>query len=592
MKKFFLYAVLLCVGGVSACSKVESSSSSLNGEPWPQVVKDTSNEWTARVRPVIGVRGMVVADDPEAAAFGADILRRGGNAVDAAVATAFMMSVTRPHYASLGGGGFLLFCKKGSDCHVLDYRETAPQKLTLDLLKDENGKVNVKRVQDGALAVGTPGVVAGLLHALKTWGSFSRANVLAPTVQKALGGIRVDGFLESILKMRWEALNAEAKRLFSCGREAGTCEVGDTLKQPDLARVLQAVLDSGSAGFYRGWVASSLVEGLKSEGGVLSTRDLIRYTPEVRKPLYGHFKKWEIVTMPPPSAGGTNLIQMLAYAERAAQRGEFSEGPGSSRTYHALAHAMTLAYADRAEHFGDPKFVKDPSAALIQPEYLKKRFDSTFIFGKKAEIQAGELRGLSRERPETTHLVVSDTEGNMVSLTTTVNGYLGSGFVAPGTGVVLNNEMDDFSLQPGLPNGFGLVGSHANTLQPLKRPLSSMSPTIVRDEKGAPRIAIGAAGGPRIPTSVFQVLINRLGFGMPLSDAMAAPRIHEQWKPDVLYYEQGGLPREVTLRLSNFGWKLESTRNVATSHALERHIEKGRVWGVADPRGTGGAASD
>ncbi len=544
----------------------------------------------SRIQPqAVGTKGMVSADDPEAAAWGAEILRRGGNAIDAAVATAFALAVTRPDYGSLGGGGFLLFCPaKKPNCTAIDYRERAPARATRDMyIKD--GKPNTDLSQVGALASGVPGVTAGLLYALEKFGTKKRAEILVKPIALAREGYAWGSTQESTAEEQWDTFNAEAKRVLGCdrvvaGKKTRThCLTGTRVKQPDLAKVLTEISRRGRDGFYRGWVAKKIVAGIAAAGGILSEKDLAEYAATAREPVTGRFKEFEIVSMPPPSSGGVILLQLFKYMEMASRDGKLKDGWGSARSIHAMTHALSLAFADRTKYFGDADFFKVPITQLLSPGYLTDRW-KTFN-AKKAALPAepGEIR----EPAETTHFSVIDAQGNAVALTTTVNESFGSGFIPPGTGIVMNNEMDDFSIQPGVPNLFGLIGAEANAVQAGKRPLSSMSPTIVRRGDGEVMISIGAAGGPRIISSVFQVLLARLEWNMSLPEAMAAGRIHHQWKPAALRLERGVFAAEVVKALSDIGYTVEiSDRSLAVSHAVER-FGNGVTWGVGDPRSEG-----
>ncbi|MGZ3697224.1 MAG: gamma-glutamyltransferase family protein, partial [Bdellovibrionota bacterium] len=410
----------------------------------------------SRVRPTVGTKGMVVSDDRVASEWGAEILRQGGNAVDAAVATAFALSVTRPHFASIGGGGFLVYCPKpGSDgakpCEALDYREIAPEKASRDMyIKD--GKPRTDLSQDGALASGVPGVTAGLLQALEKWGTLSRDKLLARPIELARGGVAFTGLMEGVAQERWKAMNAEARRIFSCGSSAESpeapCAAGTTLKQPDLAKTLQAISEKGVKGFYEGGVAQAIVDSLQAEGGILTLKDLKTYKPVLRKPVEGDAFGMHFVSMPPPSSGGAIVLQLLAYASRADKQGLLNEGYGSPKTLHALAHGMALAFADRAKFFGDPDRVEVPLVKLLSPEYLDARW-KTFQPDKAAIPEgAGELviPGTSPSPSpnssgvpdsHTTHFSVIDKDGNAVAVTPTINDEFGSGCVPMGTGVVM-----------------------------------------------------------------------------------------------------------------------------------------------------------
>jgi gamma-glutamyltranspeptidase/glutathione hydrolase len=540
------------------------------------------------------MRGMVVADDRIAAEWGTEILKRGGNAVDAAVATAFAMSVTRPHYASLGGGGFLMYCPapKGggpAECKIIDYRERAPRAAHRDMYIID-GKARTDLSQDGALAVATPGVPAGLLRALELWGKRTRQEILTRPIEWASNGIAVTGHTESAAVSRWKAFNTEAKRVFGCqSKGAAPCRAGDRLVQADLAGVLRAISAQGRNGFYKGQVAQALARGVQAGGGVLTESDLAGYQPRERRPILARYRDAEVNLMPPPSAGGAVIAQMLRYAELAESGGDLAKGLSSARAIHAISHGLSLAFADRADVFGDPDFVKVPLEQLLSQDYLDGRWRSTFSRGT---ARIPEKSGFQREGENTTHFSVIDAEGNAVAVTTTVNEYYGSGFMPEGTGVILNNEMDDFSVQPGVPNLFGLVGAEANAVAPLKRPLSSMSPTIVRDLQGNSRIVIGAQGGPRITTSVLLALLRRLQGGMSLSDAVQAPRFHHQWRPKALQVERNGFGPETLEALESRDWEVVEIQGSGRIQALERFPASGRVWGAPDPRTEGAAVAE
>lgn len=543
-----------------------------------------------RYQPVIGTRGMVVADDREAAEWGTEILRQGGNAIDAAVATAFAMSVTRPHYASIGGGGFLVYCTAPTSaavpkCQTIDYREKAPAAATRDLYIRQ-GKAKTELSQNGALASGIPGVPAGLLFALEKYGTLSRDKILRRPILLAQQGYLFSPHSEEAAALRWSAMNEAAKKIFGCSGKP--CPPGTLIRQPDLAKVLKKISASGKKGFYEGPIAQTIVREIRNAGGILTLEDLKTYTPVLRDPIQIPFLDGELISMPPPSSGGPLLAQLFGYSDRAYKTGEFNHGFGSSETLHALVHGMSLAYSDRSHYFGDPDFVSIPLSQLLSKNYLDLRWE-TFNSDKANPPDApGELLP---EPQNTTHLSVIDRHGNAVSLTTTVNDNFGSGFVPAGTGIVMNNEMDDFSISPGTPNLFGLVGDEANAIHAGKRPLSSMSPTIVRDSKGNIQVVIGAAGGPRIATSVFQSIFNHYYFGMPLIDAVAAPRVHHQWKPPVVYLESNGFPNEVQAQLIKKGYKLEMVSTLGKVHALER-LPNGRVSGAPDFRGEGAAVAE
>ena len=585
----------LMSGVASGCmGKPLATQSDTQVSVWDKAQGTPEQEKASRTRPVVGLRGMVVADDRIAAEWGTEILKRGGNAVDAAVATAFAMSVTRPHYASLGGGGFLMYCPapKGSaprECKIMDYRERAPKAAHRDMYLID-GKARTDLSQDGALAVATPGVPAGLLRSLELWGRRKRQELLARPIELARNGFSVTGHTESAAVSRWKVFNPEAKRVLGCrSKGAEPCHAGDRLIQTDLAGVLSEISTHGRDGFYKGRVAEALVRGVRSGGGVLSQDDLAAYQPKERKPILARYRDAEVVLMPPPSAGGAVIAQVLRYAELAEAGGELAKGLSSARAIHAVAHGLSLAFADRADVFGDPDFVKVPLDQLLSEDYLDGRWRSTFSRGA---ARIPEKSGFQREGENTTHFSVIDGEGNAVAVTTTVNEYYGSGFMPEGTGVILNNEMDDFSVQPGVPNLFGLVGAEANAIAPLKRPLSSMSPTIVRDLQGNSRIVIGAQGGPRITTSVLLALLRRLQGGMSLPDAVQAPRFHHQWRPKTLQVERNGFGPETIEALESRDWEVVEIPGSGRIQALERFPQTHRVWGAPDPRTEGAAVAE
>jgi gamma-glutamyltranspeptidase/glutathione hydrolase len=556
---------------------------------------------------VIGTRGMVVSDDRVASEWGAEILRRGGNAADAASATVFALAVTRPYFASLGGGGFLIYCPAPDangtrPCSALDFREEAPGKSQRRMYV-KNGNPDTRLSQNGATASGVPGVPAGLLALIEKFGTKSRAEILARPIALAEQGFSFSGLAASSSMERWPSMNAEAKSIFGCVQNSPSsirnqqsdiqrapCPPGAVVKQPDLAQVLAAISKAGRAGFYQGWVAQKLAGGVQKAGGILNVDDLKSYQPKWREVIRGNYDGMEVVSMPPPSSGGILLMQLLGFTERADKQKALDGGFGSVMAIHALTYAMSLAFADRAQFLGDPDFTKVPKDRLLSPSYLDQRWSS--FDPQKATLATGpgDL-SLNKEPMHTTHVAVIDRQGNAVSMTVTVNNYWGSGFVPPGTGVVMNDQMDDFSIQPGVPNMFGLIGAEANAIAPHKRPLSSMMPTIVRDLQGHSRIVIGAEGGPRIITSVFLSLVNRLRFGMALPDAVAAPRFHHQWRPKDLYIEPFGFPMETQAKLREMGYNLKELSAFSVVDALEV-LPNGRVVGVPDIRGEGAAVPE
>lgn len=544
-----------------------------------------------RFLPVQGRKGMVVSDDELASEWGSEILKRGGNAVDAAVATALVLAVTRPYYASLGGGGFIVYCppkaqQTTSRCTTIDYRERAPMATHRDFYI-RNGKADTSLSQNGPLASGVPGVPAGLLLAHRKYGKLPRATLFERAIQLAERGYRITGVGEAAAKNRLEYMNDAAKALFVC--EGKACPVGHLLKQADLARVLKELAAKGEQGFYRGWVAQRIAEEIQTAGGVMTIEDLAQYSAVEREPVVGSYRGYELVSMPPTSSGGLHLVQILGYLERAARDGHLKDGVLAPLTIHAMTHAMSLAFADRAFYLGDPDHTVIPVRTLLSQAYLDQRW-STFVPDRAALPPS---HGAAQEPEHTTHLSTLDSEGGGVALTTTVNDEFGSGFVPAGTGIVMNDQMDDFSLQPGVPNLFGLIGAEANAVGPGKRPLSSMSPTIVRDARGEVRLVVGAQGGPRIITSVMQTIFNRIEWGMPLSEAVHLARFHQQWRPETLSYERYGVPAPVLRELERLGYSLKAVDAVGRVAAIERFPAPGesRVYGVSDLRTEGYASA-
>jgi len=417
--------------------------------------------------------------------------------------------------------------------------------------------------------------------------------LLSRPIEVAVHGYPFTGHSENAALYRWKAMNDAARSIFGCrSRATGNlepCPPGAVIRQPDLAKVLELVSRFGRGGFYNSRVSKRIAAEVQKAGGILTAQDFLKYQARERTPITGRYRDTEIVSAPPPSAGGATIVEMFRYAQMADDQAELSQGYGAARTIHALAYGMSLAFADRAEYFGDPDQIKVPLSKLLSDDYLRARW-KTFD-ASHAKQAPGSSYMIPSEGNHTTSFAVMDADGNAVSVTTTINDDFGSGFVAPGTGIVMNDEMDDFSAQPGVPNMYGLVGSQADAIAPLKRPLSSMSPTIVRDLSGNARIAIGAQGGPRITTAVFQALIDRLRFGMSLEDALQVPRFHEQWKPDLLTVESNGFGADTIQKLKAMGWKIEEESALGRMAAIER-FPNGRTWGVVDHRTEGSAVAE
>ena len=531
-------------------------------------------------QPVRTRQAMVVAEEPVATEIGAAVLKSGGNAVDAAVAVGFALAVTFPYAGNIGGGGFMLIRLADGRTTFLDFRERAPEKATRNMYLDPAGNVTADSI-DGWRASGVPGTVRGLEMAHHKFGRKTWPELLAPAIALAKNGFTVPYSLSSSLHDSAAKFNKfpESKRVFLNG--GAGFEMGAHFSQPDLARTLERISKNPSD-FYEGETAKLIAAGMAANGGLITATDLKNYKVAERQPLTGKYKGYDVITAPPPSSGGIGILQMLGMLENS---GYEKPGAGSAASIHYVAEVMRRYFADRSEYFGDPDFFKVPIRALLNPAYIAKQ-KSTIDLNRatpSSEIGPGKLAGY--ESTETTHFSIVDKDGNAVAMTYTLNGGYGSHVTVPGTGILLNNEMDDFSAKPGVPNMFKLIQGEANAIQPGKRPLSSMTPTIlVRD--GKPVLVVGGPGGSKIISSVLQVILNVVDFGMNAQDAVDAPRFHHQWQPDVLAIEKGFSPDTVRI-LESLGHKVESTTSVARIEAIV--IDNGLLQGGADGRGYGKA---
>src|SRR5262245_44772103 len=505
--------------------------------------------------------GMVVAQEARAARIGLAVLERGGNAVDAAVATGFAMAVTYPRAGNIGGGGYMIIRlserqrgpKAGPRNVAIDYRETAPAAAKREMFLDEKGNADPRKSRDSALAIGVPGTVAGLALAHERYGSgrLTLAELIAPAIALAREGFPVeDDIADSLPRARTRIGRWPASAKIFLGPDGNVLAPGDMLIQRDLADTLEAIAKHGPRAFYEGPIAQKLAAAVQAAGGIMTADDLKNYRPHVRQPVRGRYRGHEIISMPPSSSGGVVLIEMLNVLE-----GYKLNTQDDAARLHLMIEAMRRAYADRAAYLGDPAVVTAPLARL-----MSKRYAAQLRAGINPEraTPSHEIRSdivLPREGENTTHFSVVDRYGNAVSNTYTLNFSYGVGLVAEGTGVLLNNELDDFAARPSTPNAFGLIGGDANAPGPNKRPLSSMTPTIVT-KNGRPVIVTGSPGGSRIITSVLQVIVNVIDRGMDAAEAVSAPRIHHQWSPDRVLVEQG-LPNEALTALEGRGHKLD-----------------------------------
>ncbi|MBK4728954.1 gamma-glutamyltransferase [Oxynema sp. CENA135] len=534
-------------------------------------------------------RGMVVSAHPLASEAGVEILSQGGNAIDAAVATALAISVVEPFSAGIGGGGFLLLREGDTgEIRALDFRERAPLAATSDMYVDENGDPIERASLDGHRAVAVPGTIAGLARVQETYGELPWSTVVAPAIRLARDGFTVGDRLVSRVRSREEVLlsNPAGRAIFS--RDGAPYREGDRLVQADLGRTLRSIARDPQ-NFYTGDIARAIASDMAANGGLISLEDLQAYEPIWRSPVCGDWRSVRICSMPPPSSGGVHLLQILHIIGDLEAR---SLGWHHPDVLHLLVEAMRVAYADRAEYLGDPDFVEVPVARLIDPRYASWRRsqiegDRVRRSDRVEAVDPQTLRRLTSESTDTTHLTVVDDRRTVVSMTFTINGNFGAGVVAAGTGIVLNNEMDDFAIAPGVPNLYGLVGDEANAIAPRKTPLSSMTPAIVT-ENGQFRMAAGSPGGSTIITTVLQILFNVLVYDMDAESAVAAPRLHHQWLPDRLWVEQWGFDAMTLQELERRGHQIQELPGWGNANAIVL-TEEGMLEGAADPRGEGAA---
>lgn len=518
-----------------------------------------------------------------------EVLQRGGNAVDAAVAVAFALAVTYPVAGNLGGGGFLLLRRPDGKSTAVDYRETAPARATRDIYLDARGELI--KGEGGSLigyrAAGVPGTVAGMALAHRRYGSGRLAwrDLLEPARRLAADGFVVAPSLERSLRRYRALLNryGESRRIYLAS--GGGRSAGERFHQPELAEVFSRLQKHGPREFYEGETARRIVSDMAAHRGLMTLSDLKGYTPKERTPLQGRYRGYGIVSMPPPSSGGIAFLQMLAMLEK---QDLAALDPADPRRLHLLIEAMRRAFADRAEYLGDPDFVRVPVKELLDPAYLQRRWGSIDATKASSSSTVGAGLGIRPEAPETTHFSVIDRDGMAVANTYTLNGAYGSGATVKGTGILLNNEMDDFAAKPGAPNLFGLIQGARNAVAPRKRPLSSMTPTFVLHPEGRFYFAIGSPGGPTIINTVLQVILNVLDHGMNMADAVAAPRIHHQWLPDEVVYEPGGLTDEVRQSLAERGHRLTRTpRRLGDAQGVMIDPKTGSRLGASDPRNSG-----
>lgn len=533
--------------------------------------------------PVYAQNGMVASQEALATEIGVQILKDGGNAVDAGVAVGFALAVTLPRAGNIGGGGFMMIHDaKNNKSYAIDYREKAPAKAFRDMFLNEAGDPVEELSLYHGLAVGVPGTVAGLLKALEEHGTMSREQVLAPAIKLAEEGFAINPDLAGSLKgleKRLKKWDSSAKIFYK--PDGSFYQAGEILKQPELAEVLKKIAKEGAKGFYEGEVAEKITKAVKDAGGLMEVEDFKNYQAITREPVMGDYRGYKIVSMPPPSSGGVHIVQILNLLEGFDLK---ASGHNTAQTIHLMAEAMQLAYADRSEYLGDPDFVKVPVKGLTSKKYAEEL--RTKIDPEKA-LPASEIKPgnpTPYESDQTTHFSVVDKDGNAISNTYTINFDYGSGMVAEGTGILLNNEMDDFSAKPGTPNGFGLIGGDANAVQGGKRPLSSMSPTMVFDKEGKLYLVTGTPGGSRIITTTLQIISNVIDHDLNIAEATHAPRIHDQWFPDEIRIESA-LNSDTIKLLEAKGHKVVVKANMGSTQSILVRPEG--LYGASDPRKQG-----
>jgi gamma-glutamyltranspeptidase/glutathione hydrolase len=548
---------------------------------------------TKTPEPVSARNGMVVSTSSYASKVGVEILKKGGNAIDAAVAVGFALAVTYPSAGNIGGGGFMVIHLADGKNTTIDFREKAPLSAHRDMYLNEAGEFLPDLSLEGTTSAGVPGSVAGLIYALEKYGTLPLAEVIQPAIDLARNGWRLEARDARYFKRHMEEFNKYPSSLKVFSKNGEPYEEGDLFTQSDLAWTLEQIKNNGRDGFYRGKVAELLVKQVNSLGGYITLNDLEKYQPLEREPITGSYRGYKVVSMPPPSSGGIALVQLLNILENYELR---KDGWGSSIYFHRLVEAMKYVYVDRTYHLGDADFYPVPKEKLISKDYAKTIFNKIEDSKNKA-VPSGEIKSLDvsllTESTETTHYSVYDSFGNAVATTTTVNSAFGSKIIVDGAGFLLNNQMDDFSGKPGTQNQYGLLGTEANSIQPEKRMLSSMTPTVILKD-GEPYIIIGSPGGPTIITSVLQVILNCIDFNMNIAEAIEMPRIHHQWLPDSIYYEGEALTNDVKNELTKMGYAFvdedADSRILGITEGIMIDIINITIYGASDPRGGGLAA--
>ena len=546
-----------------------------------------SNLSCVRKTPVFGENGMVVSTSRHASQVGIDILKDGGNAVDAAVGVGFALAVTSSSNGNIGGGGFMVARFSDGQTFTLDYREMAPIKAERNMYLDESGNIIKGKSRSTHFASGVPGSVDGLLKAWEDHGSgnISIERLLSPSIKLAKKGFDLSNYEADRFNKNKDRLSKhpETKRIFA--RDDREWKSGDIFYQSDLAETLERIMENGRDGFYKGKTADLIVEEMKNVGGWITHKDLENYTSKYRDPIKGSFQNYDIISMGPPSSGGILLIHMLNMFDEIMNNPENSSidlSYNSLDYIHILTEIERRAYADRAEHLADADFWDVPEEMLLSKFYAKERVSSININEATLSTDISYGNSYINQSEETTHYSIVDKQGNAVSVTTTINSGYGNGITITGAGFLMNNEMDDFSSKPGEPNMFGLLGNEANAIEPKKRPLSSMTPTIVlKDDK--PFLILGTPGGSTIITTVLQNFLNVVIHGMDIQQAVSSPRVHSQWMPDMVFHEKGGLSKSLIRKLSERGHDVKLRGNIGEANGIM--INDQGFWGGPDSRG-------
>lgn len=548
------------------------------------------------LRPVHAHKAMVASVHPEASRVGVDIMRKGGNAVDAAVATGFALAVVHPAAGNIGGGGFMLFRTAGGDVHFLDFREKAPKAATRNMYLDAQGNVIPNASLVGYKSIGVPGSVAGLVYAQHHWGKLPLRTVMEPAIALARDGVRLTYEEAQSMHQKELALFPESKRIFQ--RDGNFYQAGEIFRQPELARTLERIA-ARPDDFYKGALAREIAEDVQRGGGLITAEDLAAYDVKERQPIKGTYRGYEVISAPPPSSGGVTMLEALNILEGYDLA---RMGNRSADAIHVTVEAFRRAFYDRAEFLGDPDFAQLPVAQLIDKKYATAWRDSLDMmkaseskdlrrpsgFGELDRQAVSHSPYVGPEKGNTTHYSVVDPLGNAVAVTTTLNDGFGSRVVAGKLGFLLNDEMDDFTSKPGVPNGYGLIQGEANSIAPGKRPLSAMAPTIVTKD-GKLFLVLGSPGGPRIITTVANILMGVIDYGLDIQQAVNAPRFHHQWQPDVISIEKVGISPDTINLLQARGHKISQDNYWSDGECIAVDLKSGELLGASDGRNGGKA---